>query len=384
VTVKRGNRSLLTNISIVNLDWIPIDRSDIGLFAGVFEMNKPIDIANAKIASSRVESKPARRGDGILPGLVLTSVVAAAAFTIKTLPPFTIFSPMILAVIVGIVFANVVGVPEKTNAGLVFSQKGLLRFAIGLLGFQLTASQVISIGTVGLLAVIIPLVATFFFTVFVGRALGVDSKLTELLAAGTSVCGASAIVATNSVTCAREEDVAYSVAAITLFGTVAMLTYPFLGSWMGLTAHDYGLWAGASIHEVPQVVAATFQNGPIAGETGTVAKLGRVAMLAPMIVALGIFARHKAAEASARPPVPWFIFGFAAAVACNSIFAIPPEAKQILALVTAFLLTMGLAAMGLRTDISHVRLRGFRPLLLAFFSTVFIAMLSLVIIRYAS
>lgn len=344
-------------------------------------MNKQFDIAKDKIidAPDLVEER-----GGVLPGLVLTAVVATAAFAIKGLPYLSVFSPMILAVIVGIIFSNVVGTPANAGSGILLSQKGLLRFAIGLLGFQLTVHQVVSIGFVGLAVAVIPLVATFFFTIGLGRLLGIDRKLTELLAAGTSICGASAIVATNAVTGAREEDVAYSVASITLFGTIAMLTYPFLAPVLGLDAHAYGLWAGASIHEVPQVVAATFQNGPVAGETGAITKLARVAMLAPMILALGFAARRTAASANVKPPVPWFVFGFIAAVAVNSVITIPTEVKQTLAIITAFLLTMGLAAMGLRTDVSHIRLRGIRPLILAFMATLFIAILSLLILKSAS
>ena len=106
----------------------------------------------------------------------------------------------------------------------------ILRFAIVLLGLQLTAAQVIDVGATGIGIIAVTLAATFVFTIWLGRVLGVDRKLTELIAAGTSICGASAIIATNTVTRARGEDAAYALACVTVFGSIAMFVYPMLGS----------------------------------------------------------------------------------------------------------------------------------------------------------
>ncbi|RVA11245.1 putative sulfate exporter family transporter, partial [Mesorhizobium sp. M7D.F.Ca.US.004.03.1.1] len=186
----------------------------------------------------------------------------------------------------------------------------------------------------------------FVFTIMLGRLIGVDAKLAQLIAAGTSICGASAIVATNIVTDARDEDVTYAVASITLFGTVAMLGFPLMAPMLGLDQHAFGLWAGASIHEVAQVIGAGFQNGTQSGEIATVAKLTRVAMLAPMVVALGLMARRKSGDqTAARPPMPWFVAAFVAVVALNSLVTVPAEVKSAMALATTIMLTMGPAAM---------------------------------------
>lgn len=321
----------------------------------------------------------------ILPGLLLTGIIAAAAFTLRHTPGLSIFSPMILAVVIGILFSNLIGAPAHTKPGIAFSQRPLLRFAIILLGFQLSVGQVMSIGVGGLAAIAAALVATFAFTVMLGRALGVDRGLTTLIAAGTSICGASAIVAVNSVARGRDEDVAYSVAAITLFGTVAMLSFPVLAPLLGLDQQAFGLWAGSAIHEVAQVVGASFQYGAQAGEIGTVAKLARVAMLAPMVLALGFLmtSRGGGEGDAARPPVPWFVFGFIAVVVFNSVVTVPAEIKAVLTLTTTSLLTVGLAAMGLQTNISHIRSCGLRPLMLALSSFVFIAVFSLALIKLA-
>ncbi|TPJ35393.1 YeiH family putative sulfate export transporter [Mesorhizobium sp. B2-5-13] len=320
--------------------------------------------------------------NGIIPGIVLVAMITAVAFSARNVSGFALFSPMILAVVAGMVYSNVLGTPAHAKAGIAFSQKRLLRFAIVLLGFQLTLGQVASIGAGGVGIVALTLGATFVFTITLGRLIGVDARLAQLIAAGTSICGASAIVATNIVTDARDEDVTYAVASITLFGTVAMLGFPLLAPLLGLDQHAFGLWAGASIHEVAQVIGAGFQNGTQSGEIATVAKLTRVAMLAPMVIALGLMARRGSRDQSAaRPPMPWFVAAFVAVVALNSLVAIAAEVKQAIVLATTIMLTMGLAAMGLQADISQLRSRGLRPLALAFCAFLFIGCFSLMLVK---
>ncbi|MDG4895625.1 YeiH family protein [Mesorhizobium sp. WSM4976] len=319
---------------------------------------------------------------GTMPGLVLVAMITSVAYSARGFSGLTLFSPMILAVVAGMIYSNVLGVPGHAKAGLAFSQKRLLRFAIVLLGFQLTLGQVAGIGLGGVGIVAAALAATFLFTIMLGRLIGVDRKLAQLIAAGTSICGASAIVATNIVTDARDEDVTYAVAAITLFGTVAMLGFPLLVPVFGLDQHAFGLWAGASIHEVAQVIGAGFQNGTLSGETATVAKLTRVAMLAPMVIALGLIARRGNTHATdAKAPMPWFVAAFAAVVALNSLVAIPAQIHSAIALAAQIMLTMGLAAMGLQADISELRSRGLRPLMLACSAFIFIATFSLALVK---
>jgi len=215
-----------------------------------------------------------------LPGLLLASAVAVSAYAIRHLPGLATFSPLILAIVIGIAFHNLVGTPSMAKAGVVFSMRRLLRIAIILLGLQLTITQVIEVGGRGIGIIVATLMATFAFTVWMGRLLGVDRKLAQLIAAGTSICGASAVIATNTVTNASDEDVAYAVACVTVFGSVAMFTYPLLPGLLHLDPHAFGLWSGASIHEIAQVVAAAFQDGQKSGEFGTIAKLSRVMLLA--------------------------------------------------------------------------------------------------------
>ena len=234
----------------------------------------------------------------VVPGLVLTAGVAALAIALREIPGMTILSPMILATLIGMVFHNVVGTPAWATPGVKFSLKRILRLGIILLGLQLMASQVVQVGLLGGAVIAATLLSTFVFTKWLGRVLGVDRKLTELIAAGTSICGASAVIATNTVTEGRDEDVAYAVACVTVFGSLSMFIYPMLPGLLHLGPEAYGLWTGASIHEIAQVVAAAFQEGAHAGEIATVSKLTRVMMLAPLVIGLGVIATRRAAHSA--------------------------------------------------------------------------------------
>lgn len=318
-------------------------------------------------------------------GVLLTAVVAGLAFALRLVPGVAIFSPMILAILIGMLFQNTVGTPLRARPGVLFALRRILRLAIILLGLQLTAAQVVEVGATGVAIIVATLIASFVFTTRMGRIMRVDRKLAELIAAGTSICGASAIVATNTVTRAHDEDVAYAVASVTVFGSLSMFLYPLLFSVVHLAPRAYGLWAGSSIHEIAQVVAAAFQAGSDAGTFGTIAKLSRVMLLAPLVLTLGWMTARRSAHGGprSRVPMPWFVLGFLALVALNSVVTIDPATKSWIVLVTTFLLSMALAAMGLETDIRKLRAKGVRPLLLGACAWLFISAFSLILVKIA-
>ena len=166
-----------------------------------------------------------------------------------------------------------------------------------------------------------------------------------------------------------------------------MLLYPVLEGLLQLTPHAFGLWAGASVHEIAQVVAAAFQNGVDSGNFAMIAKLSRVMLLAPMILALSCFSAGKPqterVERSKRRsvPVPWFVLGFVAMMLLNSLDVIPHPEKAWLVQTTTFLLTVALAAMGLETDVGKLRAKGGKPLLVGAGSWLFISAFSLVLVE---
>jgi uncharacterized integral membrane protein (TIGR00698 family) len=331
-------------------------------------------------------------GQRLISGLLLTFTFAAVAFELRNLSGITALSPLVIAIVLGMTFHNTVGTPGALKPGVAFSMRRILRFAIVLLGLQLSFAQLVKVGIVGLAIIVVTLAGTFMFTMWLGRRFGIDRKLAQLIAAGTSICGASAVIATNTVTRASDEDVAYAVACVTVFGSASMLLYPALQGFVQLAPHAFGLWAGASIHEIAQVVAAAFQDGTSSGHFGTIAKLSRVMLLAPTILALGyvsakrlqtIHDDHLERPTTKGVPMPWFVLGFIVMMMCNSFDLIPRVDKTYIVQATTFLLTVALAAMGLETDFGKLRAKGWRPLLVGAGSWLFISAFSLVLIEIA-
>lgn len=321
-----------------------------------------------------------------MPGVAFMGAIAAIAFGLRQLPLIGALSPMILAILMAISYHNVFGTPAWAKPGIKFCLRRILRLGVAMLGLQLTVAQIAEVGGRGVAIILATMIATFLFTTRAGAALGVDRKLAQLIAGGTSICGASAVIATNAVTRASDEDVSYAIACVTVFGTVAMCLYPLLPAVLHLDAQAFGLWAGASIHEIAQVVAAAFQDGQEAGKFGAIAKLSRVLMLAPMILALGVVAARKARPMPGghqgqadQPPFPWFVGGFLVLVIVNSLVEIPDRPR--IAGATTFLLTAALAAMGMETDLRKLRAKGLRPAALAALSFIFIACFSLILIK---
>jgi len=291
-------------------------------------------------------------------------------------------NPMILSIVFGAIIQNVFGTSSATLPGIAFAAKRPLRLGIVLLGLQLTVTQMIGLGGTAVLIVAGTLLATFLAIRVVGRMLGVDRALTDLIAAGTAVCGASAVVAANSVSRGSDEDVAYSIACVSILGTISMFAYPLLGTLLDMDAAAFGLWTGATVHEVAQVVAASFQFSDEAGQYGTVSKLARVVMLAPLVLGMAVFvARSTNGEVRARTPMPWFVLGFVAMVIVNSAVDLPDLITSNIAMVTTFLMSMALAAIGLQIDVARLRAKGTRPLLLAVFGWIFIAVFGLAALK---
>lgn len=321
----------------------------------------------------------------LLPGLCVCALLAAFGHALRLVPGLDLFGPMILAIVLAILVRVLFGLPRFLVAGTAFAARPLLRAAVVLLGLQLTFTDLSVLGLAGFAVIAAALAATFALTLWLGRLFGVERGLAELIAAGTSVCGASAVAAANSATRAGEADVAYAIACVTLFGTLAMLAYPLVPALAGLDAAGYGLFVGASVHEVAQVAGAGFQHSAAAGEAAMVAKLSRVMLLAPVVFVLAALARRRtrrgaAGQGDCTVPVPWFVLGFLAMAGLASIIDIPEPVTGGAAALTTMLLTLALAAMGLQTDLGALKARGLRPLLLAATASLFIGLVSLLLV----
>ena len=310
-----------------------------------------------------------------LPGIAVSVSIALIAmflanleFVQKTLH----FSSLILAILIGVLIGNLVKFPENFKPGITFSLKKILRIAIVFLGFRLTFQNVIEVGIVGLIVDTIMLSSTFLLGVWISKKLfGLDDKMAYLISSGSSICGASAVLATAPVVKAEMHHAAMAVATVTIFGTTAMFVYPVIykmfGASLGFDDILYGIWTGATVHEVAQVVAAGFAISEPAGNTATIAKLTRVMMLAPLLVILSFYlakkhATHGTGTTLRDIPIPYFVFGFIAMVGVNSLNFIPQNIVSGINYIDGFLLTVAMAAMGIETNINKIKGVGMKPI----------------------
>ncbi|PZV05363.1 MAG: YeiH family putative sulfate export transporter [Leptolyngbya sp.] len=326
------------------------------------------------------------QGLSIVPGLLLTTLIAAIALGLDRLSDLHTLNPLLIAVLLGMGWRQWGVVPAAYRPGIKFAMKRVLRLAVILLGLRLSLTEVLAVGPWGLGLVTIATLSTFYVTCWLGRSLGVNPRLAQLIAAGTSICGASAVVATNSVIEGSEEDMTYAIATITGFGTLAMLTYPLVGTLLQLSPSAFGIWCGASVHEVAQVIATAFQNGDLSGEVATVTKLSRVLLIVPIILSLGWQTpRPRQANQSAPPlPIPWFVLFFCLLVGVNSLGLVAAPIKAVILSGNQVLLCMSLVAMGLETKIANLTQLGLKPLYLAGLSWLFLAAISLLMVLLGS
>ena len=318
----------------------------------------------------------------LLPGLILVSLIAGLALLLYHTTNLSLLNPLLTAVLLGIGLGNVAGVAPFYQPGIQFSMKRILRLAVILLALKLSLAQVLEVGISGLMIVGVSSLSTFYLTCWLGHRLQVNRRLTQLIAAGTSICGASAVVAINAVVDSSEEDVAYAIALVTGLGTLAMLSYPLVPELLQLSPSTFGLWCGASIHEVAQVVVTAFQHSTTSGEIATITKLSRVLLIIPIIAVLSYQKPAKSADSKQSfVTAPWFVLIFALLVIINSTSLIPELAKASLLTINQFLLCMAMAAMGLTTRLASLTRIGLQPFYLASLSWAFLGSISLMLIK---
>lgn len=312
-----------------------------------------------------------------LPGLSVTLAGAAAAWLVSQLLPG--FSPLLIAILVGALWRNLVRVPSSFGPGVAFSSKKLLRAGIILLGFQLSLSAILGLDPGVLLVVVSAVAITFGLTLWVGRLMGISLTQRLLIASGVSICGAAAVAAAENATDAKEEETATAIALVVLFGTLMIPAVPFLGTLLGLDPASTGMWIGASTHEVAQVVAAGSAVGGGALAVAVTVKLARVMTLAPIVAGISVYMRRTgAATGGKRPPiVPFFIVGFVAAVLLRSSGFLPDPLLAVLQVLQTVLLAAAMFALGLGLDVKGLIRVGGRPILLGFGATLLILAVSL-------
>jgi uncharacterized integral membrane protein (TIGR00698 family) len=317
-----------------------------------------------------------------LPGLAASFAIALAAIGVRNASGLAALNPVVVALVVGIGLRAAFGLAPTLRPGIAAAVRPVLRAAIVLLGLQVTLGALLALGGGSLLVALVVVATTLPFTIWLGRRMGVEPALCVLIGTGTAICGASAIVAANQVARGRDGDVAYALAIITLCGTAAMLLWPLLAGPLGLDARGFGLWAGASVHEVVQAVGAAAAGGEEATRAGTVMKLARVFLLAPTVLALGWLPMHRVGGAgAARVAMPWFALGFLAMVGLGSAGVVPDAIVDLSRVAVPFMMAASVAALGLSTDLRDLRLRGSAPLVLGIASSIFIATVAYIGVR---
>ncbi|MTI72693.1 MAG: YeiH family putative sulfate export transporter [Stenotrophomonas sp.] len=314
-----------------------------------------------------------------LPGLLLTAAIAMLSLWLGTLPWLQAhgISALTLAILLGITLGNTAygRLAPRAAAGVGFSKATLLRAGIVLYGLRLTVQDIGQVGVAGVLIDALVLCSTFALAWWLGtRVLGLERNTALLIGAGSSICGAAAVMAAEPVVKGRAEQVAIAVATVVVFGTLAMFLYPLLyqwglhAGWMPLDETGYGVFTGSTVHEVAQVVAAGRAVSQPAADAAVIAKMVRVMMLAPFLVGLSALlarGRRDGQGPRSRIAVPWFAFGFIGMVGFNSLQLLPAGLVAALVELDTALLAMAMAALGLTTHVSALRQAGPRPMLLA-------------------
>ena len=289
-------------------------------------------------------------------------------------------SSLTLAILFGMILGNTLypNFSEQLSDGVNFAKGQILRLAIIFYGFKLTLTQVASVGMPAVMTNALVLTSTFLLTYWLGtRWLKVDKQTTLLIGSGASICGAAAVIAAEPVVKAEAHKVTIAVATVVVFGTIAMLLYPFLYQlgWLQpwLNAQQYGIYTGSTIHEVAQVVVAGNAVSTEVGNTAVVTKMIRVMMLAPFLLILS-FALTTGSSKNGEKlslmkrvqqvKVPWFAFVFILVVLLHTWVPMTASFERSMVMLDDVLLTMAMFALGLTTHLSAIKQAGVKPLIL--------------------
>jgi len=353
----------------------------------------------------------------LVPGLLLTASLAYVADVIHTLPfpPFTIgtrhpIDTILITIVLGMLLRNLLKLPRVLGPGIKYAVVSLLPLAIVLMGARLDFRDVARISGHGLFVSVACVSTAITLTLFISRRLGIGQKLAILLGVGTAICGGTAIVATAPVIEAEESETAFAVTTVTALGLAAIFIFPAVGAALSLSQFEFGVWAGTAIHATPQVMAAGFAYGDQAGEVAVVVKLVRVLLLAPVVVGIGMWygrSKRKREQAHVTPRAklemffPPFVFGFVLMALANTLHLLPdftlhlkksvffeegPRFVKLANLVTtvsAFLIAMSMAGVGLGVDLKALAKTGPKALYVGTLASIGLALVSLALLKIA-
>ncbi|OCT17279.1 hypothetical protein A8709_27420 [Paenibacillus pectinilyticus] len=331
--------------------------------------------------------KPNKRF-GYAQGISLTFALAVVAKYFAAFPFLSIMGQLVIAIVLGMIWRGVIGVPHDAREGVSFSSKRLLRYGIILLGMRLNLVDIVHAGPKVLAIVSINILFTIVVVYGLAKLFKVDNRLGMLTACGTAICGAAAVVAISPQIKANEDATAISAATVAILGTIFTLLYTLLYPVLGLTAQGYGIFSGATLHEVAHVIAAAAPGGKEAVDLAVIVKLTRVAFLVPVAIVLGIWTnrlerKHDANVQKANwrsIPIPWFILGFLVMSGVNTLGIIPSHWTNQIIVAAYLLIAMAMAGLGLHVDVGTFRRSGMKSFAAGFIGSVLLSVMGYVLI----
>jgi uncharacterized integral membrane protein (TIGR00698 family) len=316
----------------------------------------------------------------LAPGLVVAALGTGCAWALHQWADA--LNVLTAAVLLGVVVRAVHPVPRWAEAGMSFAMRRLLQAGVVLLGLRLSLGDVLDLGGLTALVVIGIVAVSFLGTQLISRLAGLPPAMSLFIATGYSICGVSAIVAMSGTRKHEEEDVATAVALVTLCGSLAIVVLPLLRAPLGLSEEEFGLWVGASVHDVGQVVATAGGVSSAALTVAVVIKLVRVLMLAPMVAVAAVAARRVARQqvglaVGPGPGVPLFVVGFLAMVGLRSAVDVSPALLETAQLVQTVLLAAALFCLGAAVDLRRLAATGRRAAAVGVVSWALVAAVAL-------
>jgi uncharacterized integral membrane protein (TIGR00698 family) len=314
----------------------------------------------------------------IWPGLLAALVIAAAA---AFLADHYSGPVMLFALLLGMAM-NFLSDVDRCKPGIGFAGRTVLRLGVALLGFRITLWEIAELGWEPVALVVAVVTLTIMLSVWMARAMGFKTEFGLLTGGATAICGASAAMAVSAALPSderKERLTGFTIIGVSTLSTIAMILYPLISELFRFDDHHAGVFIGATVHDVAQVVGAGYAISPEAGDTATVVKLMRVAMLLPVIVAIGLWARSRGGqgEGEAPPLLPWFVTAFVALVVINSLVPITEVVREAGSTASRWCLVAAIAALGIKTHFREIAEIGWKPVALMIFETLLIAALGL-------
>ncbi len=320
----------------------------------------------------------------LTPGFVVSLIVAAAATFLSEHYGAPV---MLFALLLGMAL-NFLAADGKCKAGIEFTARTVLRIGVALLGMRITLEQIAGLGWKPVALVVTLVVVTILVSVVAAKALGFQRLFGMLTGGATAICGASAALALAAALPnhpQKERATLFTVIGVSALSTLAMIVYPMIANWFALSPQEAGVFLGATIHDVAQVVGAGYSMSSETGDTATVVKLMRVAMLVPVIVVAAMITRMQGADPTGkRPPLlPWFAVGFIILACVNSTGWVPSLVQGGVNELSRWCLVVSISALGMKTQLKELASVGIKPILLMIGETVFLVALVLVLLRWA-